>query len=59
MERTLPVLLPGERPDPSVGDHPWLLAGPLAADLTNAERGLGYRCRIRNSVSDGSVWTCG
>jgi len=44
MERSLPVLLlPGEPPNPGVGDHPWLLAGPLVADLTTAERELGYR----------------
>jgi hypothetical protein len=44
MERSLPVLLlPGEPPNPGVGDHPWLLAGHLVADLTAAERELGYR----------------
>jgi len=44
MEYRAPVLLlPGEPPGRGVGDHPWMLAGPLVADLTAAERELGYR----------------
>lgn len=44
MDYSLPVLLlPGEPPGRGVGDHPWLLAGSLVADLTAAERELGYR----------------
>jgi nucleoside-diphosphate-sugar epimerase len=44
MEHSLPVLLlPGAPPNRGVGDHPWLLAGPLVADLTVAERELRYR----------------
>lgn len=44
MDYHVPVLLlPGQPPRPGVGDHPWLLAGQLVADLTAAGRELGYR----------------
>ncbi|MGH3381056.1 MAG: NAD-dependent epimerase/dehydratase family protein [Actinoallomurus sp.] len=44
MECSLPILiLPGEPPYPGVGDHPWLQTGSLVADLTAAERELGFR----------------
>ncbi|CAO5162014.1 Reductase [Frankia sp. AiPs1] len=44
MGHSLPVLLlPGEPPVRGVGDHPWLLAGSLVADLTAAKQELGYR----------------
>jgi nucleoside-diphosphate-sugar epimerase len=59
VEHSVPVLLlPGEPPKPGVGDHPWLLAGSLVADLTAAERELGYRpiTTYRDAATETVAW---
>jgi nucleoside-diphosphate-sugar epimerase len=61
MESPLPVvLLPGEPPNPGVGDHPWLLAGSLVADLTAAERELGFRpdTTYADAAARVVIWLC-
>jgi len=59
VEHSVPVLLlPGEPPKPGVGDHPWVLAGSLVADLTAAERELGYRpiTTYRDAATETVAW---
>ena len=61
MECPLPILmLPGEPPYPGVGDHPWLQTGSLVADLTAAERELGFRpgTSYADAAARTVIWLC-
>ena len=37
------VLVSGPEPGPTVGNHPWNVPRPVVADMTRAEKELGYR----------------
>jgi nucleoside-diphosphate-sugar epimerase len=43
--QTEQVLVGGPPPEPNVGDHPWAVPRPVVADMSQAEKELGYRQR--------------
>jgi nucleoside-diphosphate-sugar epimerase len=55
------VLVDGGPPEPTVGNHPWLLPHPMVLDMSAAERELGYRAvtTYEDSLPGTVAWLTG